>query len=175
MELIGINCVDGSYTPGHYYHLLCPQCKGGQLMERSLSFHIIQNGDLAMWRCFRGDCGWSGQKFSSDLVINSPSTLSHKHISFTALVIDKAFTDMSKEESSGSFTVETLGLQPLGDELIAYFGERMISEETLQRNLVLQKAGDQVLKFLGREALKEVVKKAELYSSDYPDLVVNPM
>jgi twinkle protein len=50
---------------------------------------------------------------------------------------------MSKVESSGPLTVEGLGLQPLGDELIAYFGARMISEETLQRNLVLQKSGDQ--------------------------------
>ena len=57
IEVSGIT-LDDSCVPGRYYHLICPKCNGGQLMERSLSFHITQDRNLAMWRCFRGTCGW---------------------------------------------------------------------------------------------------------------------
>ncbi|KAK6932011.1 TOPRIM domain [Dillenia turbinata] len=38
---------------------------------------------------------------------------------------------------------EHLTLEPLGDKLIAYFFERMISEKTLKRNAVMQVSGDE--------------------------------
>ncbi|TXG48209.1 hypothetical protein EZV62_027503 [Acer yangbiense] len=60
LQLVGINC-DASCIPGRYNRLYCPKCSGGQSVERSLSLHIIQNGDFAMWRCFRADCGWAGR------------------------------------------------------------------------------------------------------------------
>ncbi|KAJ0083149.1 hypothetical protein Patl1_11531 [Pistacia atlantica] len=34
-------------------------------MERSLSLHIIQDGDFALWRCFRANCGWAAQVIPS--------------------------------------------------------------------------------------------------------------
>ncbi|KAK6123822.1 hypothetical protein DH2020_042423 [Rehmannia glutinosa] len=48
-----------------------------------------------------------------------------------------------KINSSRPLTGESLRLEELGDELLAYFAERMISKETLQRNNVMQVAGDQ--------------------------------
>ena len=49
-------------------------------------------------------------------------------------------------------TVDSLGLEPLGDKLIAYFGERMISEKTLWRNVVIQLSGNQsVIAFTYRQ------------------------
>ncbi|GAV65612.1 Toprim_4 domain-containing protein [Cephalotus follicularis] len=128
LELLGINADHHhSYTPGLHSLLFCPRCKGGQSFGRSLSFHIIQNGDFAVWRCFHATCGWAGQAFADS-------------------------NKMSKVQSSRPLTEEGLGLQPLGHELIAYFGERMISEETLHRNGVMQKCGVQpVIAFTYRQ------------------------
>ncbi|KAF2306097.1 hypothetical protein GH714_012452 [Hevea brasiliensis] len=79
MELLGINCND-SCIPGNYSNLLCPKCKGGRSIERSLSVHIVEDADFAM-------CG------------------------VTVLAVDGQ--------------------------------DRMISEETLRRNSVMQMAGNQ--------------------------------
>ncbi|XP_048323401.2 primase homolog protein isoform X4 [Ziziphus jujuba] len=121
MELLGIICTH-SCVPGHYYNLLCPKCKGGQSMERSLSLHIEQNGDFAMWRCFRFDCGWAGRAFADDQATRDGV---HKKVT-----------------STGNMTEKSLGLVPLDDKAIAYFRERMISEETLHRNGVMRLLGD---------------------------------
>ncbi|XWS20764.1 hypothetical protein CRYUN_Cryun31cG0130400 [Craigia yunnanensis] len=110
IKLVGIQCLD-SCLPGRYNYLFCPQCNGGKLMERTLSLHIIQQGDFAMWRCFQTNCGWAGQ----------------------------AFADSSKIMINGT------KLEPIGDELIAYFAERRISEATLRRNAVMKKCGDQAV------------------------------
>ncbi|KEH28494.1 nucleic acid-binding protein, putative [Medicago truncatula] len=107
VEPLGIS-LDNSCLPGNYHNLFCPKCKGGQLMERSLSFHIITDGEFAIWRCFRPICGWAGQ-VSAD---------------------DKELDNKPDEES--------LGLEPLGPKLVAYFKERLISEKTLSRNSVRQ-------------------------------------
>ncbi|KAJ4702849.1 Twinkle-like protein, chloroplastic/mitochondrial [Melia azedarach] len=119
LELVGINC-DDSCIPGRYIHLLCPKCQGGQSMERSLSLHIVQDGDFAMWRCFRVDCGWAGRVFAGS-------------------------NSVRKVISSRKIMEQSLGLEPLGEQLIAYFGERMISEETLRRNSVMQIYVDQAV------------------------------
>lgn len=59
MDVLGID--SKSCIPGRYSYMDCPVCKGGQTMERSLSVHITQNEELAMWRCFRTKCGWAGK------------------------------------------------------------------------------------------------------------------
>ncbi|KAM7505753.1 hypothetical protein LguiB_004657 [Lonicera macranthoides] len=102
-------------TPGQYNHLICPKCKGGRSLERSLSFHINQNESFAMWRCFRFDCGWAGQVFA-----------------------DVGVAQKGVNKSYRQLTEERLRLEPLGDEINAYFAERMISKEILQRNAVMQ-------------------------------------
>ncbi|KAL8033835.1 hypothetical protein ABFX02_13G182100 [Erythranthe guttata] len=59
--------------------------------------------------------------------------------------IEKAYPGVNipvKIDSSRPLTGESLRLEPLGDELFAYFAERMISKETLERNNVMQVAGD---------------------------------
>ncbi|XP_059439706.1 primase homolog protein isoform X2 [Corylus avellana] len=121
MEILGIKC-DDFVIPGRYHQLFCPKCKGGQSMVRSLSLHIIQDGSLGMWRCFHTECGWAGQSFADSMAAYNGVT---KKV--------KSFEQMSEE---------SLGLEPLGAKLIAYFGERMISEETLRRNAVMQMSND---------------------------------
>ncbi|KAJ0081337.1 hypothetical protein Patl1_11549 [Pistacia atlantica] len=90
LELVGIICND-SCIAGQYNRLFCPQCKGGQSMKRSLSLHIIQDGDFAMWRCFRANCGWAGQAFADS-------------------------NNNRKVLSSEQMTEKSLGLEPLGDK-----------------------------------------------------------
>ncbi|XP_050223568.1 primase homolog protein [Mercurialis annua] len=124
MEHHGIN-YDFSCVPGKFSLLLCPQCKGGKSMERSLSLHIIQDAEFAMWRCYRTSCGWAGQAFADDRL-----TIEGMNIIF-------------KVRSSGPMTPEGIVLEPLCEKLIAYFSDRRISKETLQRNYVMQMAGDQ--------------------------------
>ncbi|XP_023923632.1 primase homolog protein [Quercus suber] len=117
MELLGINSHD-FLIPGRFHHFFCPKCKGGQSMIRTLSLHIIQDGGFAMWRCFHNECQWIGQVFADDRA---------------------AYNGFGKKvESFGQISEESLGLEPLGSELIAYFADRMISEKTLQRNAVMQ-------------------------------------
>ncbi|KAF9667149.1 hypothetical protein SADUNF_Sadunf16G0303100 [Salix dunnii] len=127
IEVLGIKC-DDSCLPGQYFHLLCPKCQGGKTMERSLSFNISQDVDVAMWRCFRTSCGWTGQAFADSRMAIAG--------------VNKIF----KVKSSKQITPENVVLEPLGDKLMAYFSERMISEETLKRNAVMQMSGDKVLK-----------------------------
>lgn len=117
IEVSGIT-LDDSCVPGRYHHLICPKCNGGQLMERSLSLHITQDRNFAMWRCFRSTCGWAGRVFPESSAAYS-------------------------EVTNNWMTVDSLGLEPLGDKLITYFGERMISEKTLWRNAVMQLSGNQ--------------------------------
>ncbi|XP_034698302.1 primase homolog protein-like isoform X2 [Vitis riparia] len=126
IEVSGIT-LDDSCVPGRYHHLICPKCNGGQLMERSLSLHITQDRNFAMWRCFRSTCGWAGR-----VLLESSAAYS--------------------EVTNNWMTVDSLGLEPLGDKLIAYFGERMISEKTLYRNAVMQLSGNQsVIAFTYRQ------------------------
>ncbi|KAL6332314.1 hypothetical protein AAG906_004878 [Vitis piasezkii] len=126
IEVSGIT-LDDSCVPGRYHHLICPKCNGGQLMERSLSLHITQDRNFAMWRCFRSTCGWAGRVFPESSAAYS-------------------------EVTNNWMTVDSLGLEPLGDKLIAYFGERMISEKTLYRNAVMQLSGNQsVIAFTYRQ------------------------
>ncbi|CAL1402742.1 unnamed protein product [Linum trigynum] len=119
IEFLGIK-TDDSCVAGLFTHLLCPKCKGGKSMESCLSFHIIQDGEFAMWRCFRPSCGWAGQAFA-----NHRETMEGMNL-------------MLKVESSDKLTAEGIGLEPLGDKLVLYFNERRISEGTLRRNAVMQ-------------------------------------
>lgn len=124
VENLGICC--NSVTPEEYTRLMCPKCKGGRLMERSLSFHISSKRNHALWRCFNFECGWAGQ-------IPHNSTVSD------------GVHQLGRMNFPRILTEESLKLEPLGDILAAYFSERMISKDTLKRNHVMQMAGDQVI------------------------------
>ncbi|KAK9706975.1 hypothetical protein RND81_07G164600 [Saponaria officinalis] len=115
--------------PGQYNHLLCPKCEGGDSGEKSLNLHISADGNTAVWYCFRGKCGWTGNTMAVADV--SPTYGRSKQITKVKM---------------RTLTEDSLGLEPLGDELLQYFAERMITASTLKRNYVLQKnAGGQIV------------------------------
>ncbi|XP_075659784.1 twinkle homolog protein, chloroplastic/mitochondrial isoform X1 [Castanea sativa] len=118
-------------VPGQYNHLLCPMCKGGDSEEKSLSLFVTEDGDAALWMCFRGKCGWRG---STRALADSRS-------------LSGSLNPITKVKTQREITVENLQLEPLCDQIIGYFAERLISRETLQRNSVMQKsyAGDQLV------------------------------
>nr|XP_010911534.2 twinkle homolog protein, chloroplastic/mitochondrial [Elaeis guineensis] len=128
LEEVGIKC--GSCQPGQYSHMTCPQCKGGSSEEKSFSLFIHEDLQLAMWSCFRAKCGWRGvAKVSGEV---------------------KAYNLRSDEslqvKEHRKISEKDLQLEPLCEELVAYFFERMISAETLRRNAVMQrKYNDQIV------------------------------
>ncbi|KAL0352745.1 UNVERIFIED_CONTAM: Primaseprotein [Sesamum angustifolium] len=125
IEALGIN--SDSCTPGVYDHLYCPKCKGGKSIHRSLSFHINRNCLLDL----------------EVIILSADDNFRCRSLQTTKRPI-LVSTDMEKSLPLGRLTMESLRLQMLGNELLAYFAERMISEETLQRNNVMQVAGDQL-------------------------------
>ncbi|KAK7246188.1 hypothetical protein RIF29_41048 [Crotalaria pallida] len=117
-------------TPGQYSHLLCPDCEGGESGEKSLSLYIEQDGGSAVWVCHRGKCGWKGstQAFAGSC---PPST---------------TMIPPTQAKRIRRITEKELELEPLCNELLAYFSERLISKETLERNAVMQrKYHDQIV------------------------------
>ncbi|KAL8512851.1 hypothetical protein ACS0TY_019114 [Phlomoides rotata] len=112
--------IDGSKcTPGQHSGLICPSCKGGASREKSLSLNISEDGAAAKWTCSRATCRWKGKTRAFAYSTKNKIKKAKK----TIRVINE----------------KSLELEPLGNELLAYFAERMISEETLQRNGVMQK------------------------------------
>ncbi|XP_044496991.1 twinkle homolog protein, chloroplastic/mitochondrial isoform X2 [Mangifera indica] len=107
-------------VPGQYSHLLCPACKGGDSEEKSLSVYITPDGVSALWMCFRAKCGWKG----------STRAFGESRSSLNQIALPKTVREV---------TEEGLQLEPLSDELLGYFAERMITSKTLQRNRVMQK------------------------------------
>ncbi|GMH26054.1 hypothetical protein Nepgr_027897 [Nepenthes gracilis] len=127
LEELGIS--GRACLPGQYHHLLCPRCNGGDTVEKSLALFIAQDCNSALWNCFRGKCGWKGSMRA--YANGRPSNGRLDHI-----------MKVKKRE----ITEEMLGLEPLCDELLGYFAERMISGETLRRNAVMQRSyGDQIV------------------------------
>ncbi|KAJ4849310.1 hypothetical protein Tsubulata_017466 [Turnera subulata] len=118
-----------NFAPGQYSHLVCPACRGGDSGEKSLSLFISVDGSTATWVCHRAKCGWkSGATPYSggNSVYRSP-------------------VQLNKAKQIREITEEELELEPLCNELVGYFKERLISAETLQRNHVMQKCSrDQI-------------------------------
>lgn len=111
------------FAPGQYNALTCPMCKGGGSKEKSFSLFISADGGNASWNCFRAKCGWNG---GTKPFAGSKSTYG------TSL-------KLSKVKEIREITEQSLELEPLCDELVCYFKERLISAETLARNQVMQK------------------------------------
>ncbi|KAK8641651.1 hypothetical protein V6N13_011035 [Hibiscus sabdariffa] len=115
-------CVAGSQN-----RLICPSCNGGDSEEISLSLFITADGCSATWMCFRAKCGWKGMTKALDDGKSS----------------SERFIQVKKASVKREITVESLELEPLCNQLIGYFAERMISAETLKRNGIMQKkSGD---------------------------------
>ncbi|KAK3016919.1 hypothetical protein RJ639_005744 [Escallonia herrerae] len=128
-RLVDMGIRSHSWEPGQYDHLLCPMCKGGDNEEKSLSLFIAKEG-LAVYNCFRAKCGWKG---STQGVADVKSSY-------------KRMNQITQAKPQRIITEQELGLQPLCNEVLAYFAERMISGETLRRNAVMQRTyGDQIV------------------------------
>ncbi|XP_052116080.1 twinkle homolog protein, chloroplastic/mitochondrial [Arachis duranensis] len=124
LEAVGLDT--GICVPGQYNHLLCPMCEGGESGERSLSLFIAHDGGSAAWVCFRGKCGWRG---STQAFADSHS-------------LSTATSQVAQVKKKREITEEELQLEPLCSEVLAYFSERLISQETLERNAVKQRKYD---------------------------------
>ncbi|CAL5039912.1 unnamed protein product [Urochloa decumbens] len=121
---------------GNYQRMMCPKCKGGSSEELSLSVYIRMDGTNATWNCFRSTCGWRGfiqpdgvpkvSQAKGDIETESDQEVNGNKAG------NKVYRKISEED---------LNLEPLCDELVAYFSERMISTETLRRNKVMQRKG----------------------------------
>ncbi|XP_039004242.1 twinkle homolog protein, chloroplastic/mitochondrial-like isoform X2 [Hibiscus syriacus] len=84
---------------------------------------------MASWMCFRAKCGWKGH---TKAFADGKSTF-------------ESSRRVNKAKVERDITVESLQLEPLCNQLIAYFAERMISAETLKRNGIMQKmTGDEI-------------------------------
>jgi twinkle protein len=120
-----------SCKPGNYFNLLCPMCKGGESKEKKLNLRVAQDGASAKWTCFRPGCMWKD---------DTRSIADGKPISG---IMHQARKSNPEEE----ITEKSLGLQPLCSQIVKYFSARMISEDTLQRNSVMQRTyrGDEVI------------------------------
>lgn len=147
LEGIGIAC--GPCRPGQTYGLLCPMCKGGESGEKKLSLFVAEDGNAAVWTCFRAKCGWKGSTRAFADVKSSYNTM----------------RKLSKVKRIKEIAEEDLNLEPLCYDLLEYFAERMISEETLRRNSVMQRRYENqiVIAFTYR-------RKGELVSCKYRDL-----
>lgn len=139
-------------SPGQYGSLICPMCGGGDSAEKSLSLFITQDGDSALWNCFRGKCGWKGY---TKALTDGKSSIGSSN-------------KTTKVQIRRQISEEDLQLEPLCTELLNYFAERNISAETLRRNSVMQRRrGNQVvIAFLYR-------RKGVLVNCKYRDAFKN--
>ncbi|TYH70514.1 hypothetical protein ES332_D05G122600v1 [Gossypium tomentosum] len=114
---------------GRENRLMCPSCNGGESGELSLSLFISLDGYSASWLCFRAKCGWKG--YTKAAADGKPSI--------------ENLGQVNKFKVKRQITVESLELEPLCNQLTAYFAERMISSKTLKRNAIMQKrSGDEI-------------------------------
>ncbi|KAL7618177.1 twinkle homolog protein, chloroplastic/mitochondrial [Lactuca sativa] len=149
VKLKEIGIVSESFSPGQKNGLICPMCKGGDSGEKKLSLFISDDGNSAVWTCFRAKCGWKGSTRAFADVKSSYKRMN-------ALPKVKKIKELSEHE---------LNLEPLCKDLVEYFSERMISEETLRRNHVMQRRYEKqiVIAFTYR-------RKKELVSCKYRDI-----
>ncbi|KAL6603143.1 hypothetical protein ACP70R_043504 [Stipagrostis hirtigluma subsp. patula] len=110
---------------GTYHRMLCPKCKGGSTEELSLSVHIRTDGST---------CGWKGF-----ICPDGVSQVSREKSDIECETDQESEANKAANKIYRKPTEEELNLEPLCDELITYFAERMISAETLRRNNVMQR------------------------------------
>ncbi|EPS68730.1 hypothetical protein M569_06038, partial [Genlisea aurea] len=119
------NGIEGfELRPGQRGGLLCPRCNGGSSLEKSLSLLISDDRGAATWLCFRATCGWKGS-------IRAYAGAKSTYDGMSRITRTKVQPRV--------LSVKDVGLQPVTPEIITYFAERMISEETLRRNAVMGK------------------------------------
>ncbi|KHG10114.1 DNA primase/helicase [Gossypium arboreum] len=138
LKQLGIDITE--CVAGRENRLKCPSCNGGESGELSLSLFISLDGYSASWLCFRAKCGWKG--YTKAAADGKPSI--------------ENLGRVNKVKVTRQITVESLQLEPLCNQLTAYFAERMISSETLKRNAIMQKrSGDEVEGEMDKLAMEE--------------------
>ncbi|KAG4946163.1 hypothetical protein JHK87_042170 [Glycine soja] len=127
LEAIGMET--GMCEPGQYNHLLCPEVairkKGAYL------FTLHQMGDLLHGIAFVESVGGKAVH-RLDIVIFQQAFAGSS----------SARTQVDPVKKIRKITEEELELEPLCDELVVYFSERLISKQTLERNGVKQRKYD---------------------------------
>lgn len=120
---------------GTFQRTICPQCEGGSTEERSLSVFIREDGTHGNWTCFRANCGWKGytQPDGVSKAYQAKKDSGNENESDQELKANQSVKVIRK------LCEEDLRLEPLCDELVTYFSERMISAKTLRRNNVSQR------------------------------------
>ncbi|PHT37499.1 hypothetical protein CQW23_21072 [Capsicum baccatum] len=142
VENLGICC--NSVTPEEYTRLMCPKCKGGQLIERSLSFHMSWKRNYALWRCFNFECGWAGQI----LAHNSTATMASDGLEPLDDVLAAYF---AKRMISKDTLERNHVMQMAGDQIIMAFTYRRngmligCKYRTLEKRFWQEKGTDKVL------------------------------
>uniref|UniRef100_A0A7C8YBZ1 Uncharacterized protein n=1 Tax=Opuntia streptacantha TaxID=393608 RepID=A0A7C8YBZ1_OPUST len=141
-KLTKLGFEDCECMPGQYNHLICPMCKGGHSGEKSLSLDISKDGNSAAWICFLGKCRWQGNTMAF-VNANLPNGKMNQTMKAQSSYGELNQTVKAKKRE---LIEKNLELEPLCDELLAYFAKRMISAQTLQRNHVMQKTcGGQIV------------------------------
>ncbi|XP_052487708.1 primase homolog protein isoform X2 [Gossypium raimondii] len=118
LKQLGIDITE--CVAGRENRLMCPSCNGGKSGELSLSLFINLHGFMAV--------------FSSEMWV--------ERLQKTAADGKPSIENLgrvNKVKFKRQITVESLQLEPLCNQLTAYFAERMISSETLKRNAIMQK------------------------------------
>ncbi|KAJ7562844.1 hypothetical protein O6H91_03G086300 [Diphasiastrum complanatum] len=148
-ELENIRIKLSDYRPGQY-RTLCPWCEGGSTREKSLSVRISNDGLNAVFQCHRGKCGAVGFKelFDSESKgINVTTKNSHViSASVKSDIREKVAARDQHKTPAPCFTADHLGLTPLSQEVVSYFQNRCITQDTLKRNGIMQvvKSSNQV-------------------------------
>jgi len=95
---------------------------GGSSKEKSLSVSIDGDGSSAKWNCFRASCGFAGGTARKDAHTNSNGLV--------------PLSTRKKKQMHQPVVRPQVELQPLTEEMVAFFASRGISRETLERNKV---------------------------------------
>ncbi|KAG8095119.1 hypothetical protein GUJ93_ZPchr0012g19754 [Zizania palustris] len=119
---------------GTFQRMMCPMCKGGSTEELSLSVFIRIDGVNATWNCFRSTCGWKGY-----VEPDGVPKLSQAKNDTECEADQNGEPNVAGNKVYRKICEQDLHLEPLCEELVTYFSERMISAETLQRNSVMQR------------------------------------
>ncbi|XP_040380894.1 twinkle homolog protein, chloroplastic/mitochondrial [Oryza brachyantha] len=128
----GIN--PNKWKLGTQQRMICPMCNGGSTEEQSLSVFIRMDGKDAVWQCFRSNCGWKG-----NVKPDGVSKISQAKNGTECETDQDGEANLPVNKVYRKICEEDLHLEPLCDELVTYFSERMISPETLRRNSVMQR------------------------------------
>ncbi|XP_059667808.1 uncharacterized protein LOC132313140 isoform X2 [Cornus florida] len=159
------------YKPGQHT-VLCPQCKGGDSSENSLSLLISPNWSSAVWNCFRGNCGWKG---STRAFADGKSTYGSMNL-------------IPKVNHKREITEKILELEPMCDEAFAdgkstygimnHIPKIKHEMEITEKSLELEPRCDEVveMKKSNKDAnVNEIKKDAIKWTEEMDDILLDSL